>query len=914
MKKRVIVLAFMLLFFSAFVSAEIQITKNDSLVNTNYTLGSSLSGLMNISIKNVPAKAIITSSLGGNISLRDFIKANGQQLSCETFNCSSTYSASSGSTSRSFIYPNEKFFGFQITDKKNVQIKSVKFNITSNFQLSDTLPLSLKFFENYDWKFDDASGQFDRFQSLGCYDPSAPVVETAKISTTKYCEKVSNLPSATTYKLGANITGSGSTKMFMSINGVSFNEKNCEFDASLVKDCTIKLPEALPAGEYLICINAENNNLAYSFNTENSAPTCGSYNNEEAGRDYPLSITVPKYSSANVLNNAGIPKSDFDNMVFQANENYIKPKYSSDCSINGGCVLPVEISGIGQTIQISNIQISYSATGGEFTSDKVYSLSTTPVLVDFNGTIDLEKLGFALNSVGNKSLVISIDGAELLKKNIQVVSAPIINSLTPLTPLAGVPTNFVVNVSSALNISGYRWDFGDGKVENTTQNTVSHIYTNNTLYNLQVFVTDSNGVTASKNFTIVSGNPSEIVGVLITAKKNKLEKFSASLSGYPTWQADAISKTVKLQESMDIVKAMEQKKNTIFADADYIKLALDLNALIIPQGVYVIKESSTPFLVNEEDVDPSFISELSSDSDDEDVSGYKKGIAQWERENIKGLIVEKRLGVLMENGVSTPIGIIYSINADSIASEESYFILNKDYSQFITDGTFDFKDGKTFSYFVFAPESQNSFEFMFPSSTEQLKIYVSPDTKNLPYDAPLGVCNFNLVCEPNKLNPSLGETYENCRTDCKPVAKTLYWIILIIIATLAVYTLLQIWYKRRYEKALFNDRAQLFNLVSYIDSMRNRNVPEGLIRNKLAEQGWSGEQINYAVKKSKGQNTGMYELIPVEKILYLLRDRKSKVEAKSNPVLVPAVPRRMPPVQNTNFNKAQNPNSNVKRW
>jgi PKD repeat protein len=906
MKKSVMLIIVLLSFFSAFVSAEIQVKVNDSLVNTDYTIGSPLSGQIYLDLKNVPAKATITSNLGGSMSLRDFLKENSQPLSCESFNCSSSYSASSGSTTRSFSYPSEDIFGFQISEKKNVQIKSIRLNLTSNFQLSDDLPIELLFFENSEWRFDEASGNFDRFESFGCFDPAATVSGVATISTTKYCERVSNLPSSKTYKLGATLSGSGSTKMFMSIKGNSFNEKTCEFDASNARDCLINLEESLPAGEYLICINAEDDRRLYSFNFEKQSPTCGNYNNEDVEFDYPLFVRAPKYASSNVLNNEGIDNQVFDNMISSLNENYLKSKYpSGDCSISGGCVFPVEISrGVPQTIQVSNVQVYYSATGGEFTENKVYSLSSVPLLVNINKTLDLEKLGFVLNSSGNKTLILSIDGVKIFEKKINVVSAPIINSVSPLNPLAGVPTEFTLDASSNLNITNYKWSFGDGTIVDTQTNKVSHTFKNNSIYTLQVFVTDSNEITASKNFTLVAGNPSEIIGVLISAKKSKLERVSNLLGGYPSWQSDTLKKLLKLQESMEMIKAMEQKKNTIFSDEEYVKLALELNSFVVPQEVYIISEESSPFLVNEEDIDPTFISELSFDSEDEDVSGYKKGISQWERENIQGLIVEKKIGVLMEDGTQKFLANFFRVDADSLASEESYFILNKDFSQFITNGQFDFKNGQAFSYLVFEPKSTNSFEFIY-ASQDKLKIYVSPDTKYLPYEAPLGACNFNLVCEPNKLNPSLGENYKNCRSDCKPVGKTVYWILIILLFFLGAYTALEIWYKRRYETKLFVDRAQLFNIVNYIDSMRNRNVPEGTIRMKLAEQGWDNEQINYAVKKSKGQNTGMYELIPVDKLLYLLRDKKSKSEARANPILMPQVPRRMP-VQNTNLNKPVN--------
>ena len=96
-------------------------------------------------------------------------------------------------------------------------------------------------------------------------------------------------------------------------------------------------------------------------------------------------------------------------------------------------------------------------------------------------------------------------------------------------------------------------------------------------------------------------------------------------------------------------------------------------------------------------------------------------------------------------------------------------------------------------------------------------------------------------------------------------------ILFIILITLAfigilIYIILQKWYKTKYEKYLFKERNQLYNVATYIHNAKENNIPESEIRKTLRKAGWNSEQITYALRKYAGKRTGMYEL-PVKKLL-----------------------------------------------
>jgi hypothetical protein len=39
---------------------------------------------------------------------------------------------------------------------------------------------------------------------------------------------------------------------------------------------------------------------------------------------------------------------------------------------------------------------------------------------------------------------------------------------------------------------------------------------------------------------------------------------------------------------------------------------------------------------------------------------------------------------------------------------------------------------------------------------------------------------------------------------------------------------------------------------------KQKNLPMDMIRKNLAKVGWTGEQINYAIKKYEGKRTGLW--------------------------------------------------------
>jgi hypothetical protein len=127
------------------------------------------------------------------------------------------------------------------------------------------------------------------------------------------------------------------------------------------------------------------------------------------------------------------------------------------------------------------------------------------------------------------------------------------------------------------------------------------------------------------------------------------------------------------------------------------------------------------------------------------------------------------------------------------------------------------------------------------------------------------------MCQKDK-----GENSKNCPQDCKAVFPVVLGIIGVLIFMLILYTIFQIWYVIKYEQYLFKDRAYLFNLLAFINNSKLNGLSRDEIYSMLLSKKWSREQVEYAIKKSEGKNTGMYELLPVQKIVAYYEMKKAK--------------------------------------
>jgi len=213
----------------------------------------------------------------------------------------------------------------------------------------------------------------------------------------------------------------------------------------------------------------------------------------------------------------------------------------------------------------------------------------------------------------------------------------------------------------------------------------------------------------------------------------------------------------------------------------------------------------------------------------------------------------------------------YSFDVKMKDNREAYFVINKPFSELYFKESVGARKAGNATVIILPAGSDTSFEFYYESA-EPTTFFVSPKLSFIVIKEDIDIsCNYNFVCE-----EEYGEDSNTCRSDCKPIKGAIVYMILSLLFVFVFYIVLQVWYKHRYENYLFKDKRQLYNLLMYVTNARARGMKDDRISAELRSQGWSSERVNYIIKKSTGQRTGLYEIIPFGKVAAYFRNRAAK--------------------------------------
>jgi hypothetical protein len=871
MKKGVILL--ILFAYLSFTSA-FSISSNVS-TKQNQGIGEFLSGNLTLEMKNMPANSIITSDLG-EITLRDFFKNNNQHLSCEIFNCSSilTTNGQGASSKQIEIIKDEKILGILVNGMQ-VSAKNFSISLTSAFGERSKSPIQIQI-GNFQWKYTKPSELFTnpRAISYGCYNNTSSSISEVFLNTNNYCEKITLSPSKL-YLLGSDISGSGIGDFVMTLKDLYGQDKaSCNFSKTTQTsysdsaNCTIKFEEELSEGQYYACIKAltETN---FKLKKENSQENCGFYSTSSNGllSDYSIYAKTPKYAS--LAGEINFDQSEKESAINAIN-NYIQLIYSSSCS--SGCIIPLKITGDNINLTISNLSLLYNSLDGQTSVSKIYETNQTSLLITLNTTLELEKLNWTLNSTGEKNITAYIktdtEEEKLFNITIFIKQLPIISGLYPLIAPAGLPETFRVNIKNKGNYSNYEWDFGDNQTAKTSNAYAVHTYENISTYNITIKF-GSNEYTDTKSFLIETVSPQDYLNETLDSKKEKLTNFNSKLSTFSTFIKNHISSLINPSSYQTQLEDIEMLKAKAYSIEEFLEIAKTLIQITVPAEIFTSNKKTSTLIYNYNTIDPTILAKHTNE-EIESTSEYKPKILEWQQKNIVSKILREEITISNEDDSIRNSLTHYRIELKSSSNNKSYFVIQEDLNKLILDsgisGT-DIEDRGT--VIELEEEGVLNFDILINGSSNPI-MYISPELSLLPVPKIDPNCNHNSICDSN-------ENYKLCRNDCYPIFPTIIWSILILIIFITAYTILQVWYKIRYEKYLFNNREELFNLVSFINTAHLKSTSDKEIEKALSSQGWTNEQIKYAINKSEGKNTGMFEIIPIDKIIAHNEKKKAEI-------------------------------------
>lgn len=848
-------------------------------IQTSYSAGEKIKGTVNLTFSAAPAEYELTSNFEGNISLLDFLEANnlmdGDEYNCSTSDCSADYVAQNEITSLT-VDGDGEIAGFSISGDNVFPINSVKLTISSS--VGESCPAQLFIDVLNDGQSliinNQDSGEICPAEFVGCFNAGDSTGD-AIITEDRYCEKIT-LPATPGLEIGARVKNStsGTSELSMLLY---------DLDVNLLGQCV--LPEHTQGGgiyeelrcfveygaplqnEYFICVTTDTDATNYKIKFETADPICGTKNFGVLDTDYDIFVQSREFGFILGLETDQSFMETYSTELKDYVQSYIDDKYDRDCSPS--CAIPIRFFGQNQNLQFSNIQLEYVAQQGTLEVNIFYNLEIEPVtLTSELLVLDLEEAEFTIpfGSSQNK-LKFYINGELVFQEDIDIAES---FDFDVNPKFVSFGQNALFKAETNNNITTSTWDFGDGTEGSVSGKHINHRYLEEGEFEMEITLERSDGVLSTKIFNILVGDAEEIANSTIIDYRERITNLGGNINLFPTWIANELNSQLDLAGWNASLNAIEDDYDSASSDEDFQDVMLALIDLRIPQKINVSKRgTSLPLLVGFDNLDISYIEDLSGGSvgNDEDL---KSSIAAWMSEKYDSRISFEHVAVFYDDETEV---ILSKFKIDTSPRESlddtPYLIIGHDVEEegkFMTDYSQNVIGGDGTYIILGTGQTNQVFEFFILGEfdPEELGSYISPEIARLgDFDEDFSPCNFNDICEED-----LGENANNCEADC---GKTRWgWFIFLIIAllfiALVIYIVLQEWYKRNYEKSLFENRNDLYNLINFIYNARKSGLRDGETKNKLKESGWKGEQIRYAFRKIDGQRTGMYE-IPVFKHL-----------------------------------------------
>ena len=442
---------------------------------------------------------------------------------------------------------------------------------------------------------------------------------------------------------------------------------------------------------------------------------------------------------------------------------------------------------------------------------------------------------------GEYDITLNLNGDKVFTENINVSEVAKISYIYPVYVAAAVPTVFYAEISGNKNIVKYTWDFGTGKI-NTTENFIEYAYPNIGNHSLSLSIEDEDGKTTSETFSIEVSSPKNVVNQTLGEYRPNLNALKSEIATLPAWYKVLVEKESDVDNLNAQLTNLEGKYTLASTTQDYIDIMNKLNNLSIPKEIKT-KTGNLAKLAEANNIDVDVLTELGAG---ENNTGYEQAVAEWSNNQDINLGYET---IYLDYGEKEKdIASVFNLKIKTKEDlGEGFLVIGAGLSKAKWNGNYNEKvvaekTGIVLDNLVAGQEKTIEFATAYINPKE-LEIYLSPKLSDLEAGV-IAPCNFNNICES-------GEDYKNCASDCKPWGWVVFWIALLIAAAFVAYIIMKQWYKLNYERKLFKNRNELFNLTSFINNARAKGLGGLEIRAQLKKLGWKGEQINYVFGKTK---------------------------------------------------------------
>ncbi|MEK6792496.1 MAG: PKD domain-containing protein [Nanoarchaeota archaeon] len=890
-----IYLIFAFLILAVVISIGVFATVNHltNTIATNYSAGDKIRGNVYLTVVNHSADSVLTSNFPGNITLLDFIKKQSGlservNYNCSSVGCANDYYSSGTINGVSLTTGQEKFVGFKLNGP-GVSITNAKISVNSNAPLSCSPNLFVDILADGDdiIASTQSSGESCGIRHVGCYDTSN--TEEAPIVTgTEYCEKIS-IPAAPAFKIGGKIhKGDGVANLTMRL--YDFDSAvllgNCtlpQSPAQTLQDlsCVVNYPSS-ETKNYSVCVTTRVNvNSPDKIGWETNLPTCGTAEGfGSLDSDFDLFAETMKYSASPsfVINNTLYDRM-FMRSLSDDIDNYVDDHYGGSCQSNP-CFIPIKFYGEDQVVGLSEARVDYTTVGVNGNTQTIHGLTYEPTKIRAtNLSLDISKADFIIPVTSSETkFKFYLDGDKLFEKDISVRRSFAFD-VNPKVVAFGQNARF--RVSNLTNVTSSTWNFGDGTpIQTVNGSEISHSYTKRNSSSFDVNVTvNRQGLQATKQFKIFVGDPRIIANQTIIEYKKRITNITTKINSYPTWIVSKLQSIVDLGNLTSRISAIERNYGLASDESGFQEVMLDLIKLDVPVAVATISSGENfPLSAGYDNVNVNYLEQIEN-KDITDNSALTEQVIGWMNDKFNPEISFKKIAKVNEFDADV-LASMFTIKTNPIGSvsAKTYLIFGQDIEKSgMYKSNYSIKSitGENVDYIVLDTSSSQTFEFIVYGDidAETLGAYIAPSLSVIGNTTgPSDKCNINDICEDD-------ESADSCPEDCSTrwfKFTIIGWIVLFVLGFVA-YIILQEWYKRNYQKNLFPERNDLYNLITFIYNARKSGLSDGEIRSRLHQQGWSSERIRFAFRKIEGKRVAMLE-IP----LFTRKEHKNTITQISN--------------------------------
>jgi len=865
---------------SFFVGATMEIGTS-SYISPDYRVGEKLQGVLNISVSNEKINEglkFVFNSEEKLITVKDFFDAHNKTLySCEPTNCGNDFSVT-GSAENSKEIPltlgKNEIIGFVLNGNDlEVLEDGFKFDVSSDAGSNCISQLSIDVSADGDieWENNKKLGEScGGDKTSTCYNANS-FNSWFLLGQEPYCEKIKigkapafDIKALMKSKEGASFEGK---PLVASIyNSIGELKGNCDLSKPTTsgseESCSIDYVSKSTENHF-VCISIKEglNNEGYSLKARDTGNFCGFKGDPKqvssTSADYSIKVSPRKYDAVGSfsLNDEVVLSQTGSPLIAEVNS-FISERYGKNCP-DAGCIIPVMFSGIGQKLIVNNINIKYKhSASNEISRDQLYKLSTTPATLKTvnSAIVNLEKNEISLpNNPGNYSFKLFFKGEKLMEKNITIreKEIPLIEQIHPKIVAAVIPNTFLVFVDGKINISElkFEWTFSDGSLKQTSEKPfITHALPAIGNYTLKIKALKQSKEISSAEFKIQAKAPIEAVNETIYLYKDRIKNVKAKKSVLPQTYQVYIDGIVNLNEIESKINSIETEyivltKENVSDNSAYTNLMQELFDEKVPVDIKPSSSEEVQFVYDLNDLvldDFSYLfNEVYSVSQEEE---YKQAIFKWFIENIDAEVKQKTYALYYDDYKQSFVSEFeIKIHPNIPSDKKGYLIIERDVSEL------KFENGVI-------PTAHNSVSGveidLSKDSTIKFSIEEDIDSFSLPmFFAP----KFNM------LQVSQSSTKPNTN-GMGFWAKFLIGFFIVAIIVLFLYILLQRWYKLKYEKYLFKNQNDLYNLLQFIRNSKVNKIKDEEIIEKLMKAKWKREQVNYALNKYEGKRVGMWEI------------------------------------------------------